>query len=127
MSLKYIYVASPWINKDEAEVVAKQLREAGFIVVSRWHSTEFDKNIYEAPLKIMEEEAAKDFEDVQSANVLVYLNLAKSEGKATELGMALMKTIPIFCLFGKQNNVFLHLPQVRHMNSIEEVIEALHG
>lgn len=120
-----IYVAAPWVHKDEADTVAEELTGKGLSVVSRWHHSEHDKNIYEAPVKVMFEEAQKDFLDILEADTLVYLNLAKSEGKATELGIALARGYDIYVVGGTQNNVFLHLPQVNHKESLEEVIQCL--
>lgn len=120
-----IYCAGPWANKAELKVIATTLRDAGFIVVSRWHDTTHNSNIYEAPPEVMVEEALKDWDDIGMADTIVYMNLAKSEGKATELGIALARNYEIYVVGGKQNNVFLHLPQVMHYESVEKVIEEL--
>lgn len=120
-----IYVASPWVNKEDARLTGVRLREKGFTVVSRWHDTTHKSNIYEAPEPVMQAEAKKDLEDIGNANALVYLNLGKSEGKATELGIAIVRCIPIYALGGKQGNVFLHLPQINHFASLEDLITEL--
>lgn len=120
-----IYCAGPWANKPELKIAANVLRQQGFEVVSRWHDTTHNSNIYEAPEPVMVAEAQKDMEDIMSADTLVYMNLAKSEGKATELGISLNRGIPIYVVGGRQNNVFLHLPQIKHKNDLYDVIEAL--
>lgn len=118
-----IYVAGPWVKKQEASDVGKTLRSHGFSVVSRWHDNAYgeDSQIDD----IMREEALNDHDDVAEANALVYLNLEMSEGKATELGMCLAWDIPIHVLGGKKNNVFLHLPWVNHHDSLGSVIRSL--
>lgn len=120
-----IYCAGPWSHKAELKVVADRLRGEGFTVVSRWHDTTHSSNIYEAPTSIMADEAKKDLTDIGNADTLVYMNLDKSEGKATELGMAIIRCMGIHVVGGKQNNVFLHLPQVNHYDTLDQVIEVL--
>lgn len=122
-----IYVAGPWVNKSDLKVVADKLRQEGFEVTSRWHDTSLNSNIYEAEKHVMQDEALKDFEDINKADTLVYLNLAKSEGKATELGIALAKGYAIYVVGGKLNNVFLHLPQITHRDDMFAVIGDLHA
>lgn len=122
-----IYCAGPWVHKADLKVVADELRTDGFEVVSRWHDTSLNSGIYEAEKHVMEEEAQKDYDDINKADTLVYLNLAKSEGKATELGIALAKGFNIYVVGGKLNNVFLHLPQIKHVNDLADVMGDLHA
>lgn len=126
-----VYVACPWKHKETAKEVKKQLEVAGHEVTSRWIDFEVDpKYAYEYPEKIMREEAEKDIKDVFTAQAMLYLNLEKSEGKATELGMFLARavlgdSVSIFVVGGKQNNVFLNLPgdYLLHLESVEHAIE----
>lgn len=126
MSCKKVYVAAPWARKDRAKEVKYQLEQAGFNVVSKWIDFEADPTIvYDYPEQIMETEAQKDIADLNCAEVVLYLNLQKSEGKATELGYALAKGLPCYIIGGKQNNVFLHLDPgygINHIDSVEEFI-----
>jgi hypothetical protein len=76
----------------------------------------------------MEQECRKDIEDLDRAEVMLYLNLEKSEGKATELGYCLASGLDIFVVGGKMNNVFLHLDEqygLHHIDSVEAFIEQL--
>lgn len=124
-----VYIAAPWKHKDTADTVRKQVEAAGHDVVSRWITFEANPAVqYDYPDDIMRHEAQNDLDDLESADVVLYLNLAKSEGKATELGYALASAIPIFVVGGKQNNVFLHLPPIYgifHVDSVEDAIGAL--
>jgi nucleoside 2-deoxyribosyltransferase len=121
-----VYVAGPWKHKERAKEVAQQLRCAGFDVVSRWHEFREDPTIgYEYPEQIMATEAQNDIADLNCAEAVLYLNLEKSEGKATELGYAMAKGLPIYVVGGKQNNVFLHLDPgygINHIDSVEAFI-----
>jgi nucleoside 2-deoxyribosyltransferase len=118
-----VYVAAPWAHKLDARVVVKQLRDAGVRVSSRW--IEREETEYECAPELMRSEAQRDIEDIIDSHALLYLNLAKSEGKATELGMAIWRGIPIYCVGGTQNNVFLHLPEITHLASVEAFIEGI--
>ncbi len=117
-----IYVAAPWVEKAKAKAVAQEVREAGLVVISRWHDTTHNSNIYEDTPELMQGEALKDWEDVTHATHLLYLNLQKSEGKATELGISLARGIPIYVVGGNLNNVFLHLPWIYHVPDVEVAI-----
>lgn len=118
-----IYVAGPWAHKDACKHTVLQLRAAGLHVTSRWVFR--PETEYECDPKLMESEALRDIEDIDDANVFFHLNLEKSEGKATELGIAVHKGLPIFVLGGKRNNVFLHLPWLHHVSSVEEFIRIM--
>lgn len=122
-----IYCAGPWIHKSDLKVIADELRHRNFTVTSRWHDTTLNSNIYEAEPRVMSEEAQKDYDDIFAADTLVYLNSAKSEGKATELGIALARGYDIFVIGGRQNNVFQHLPQIKHRTSLLDVLGDLNG
>lgn len=120
-----IYCAGPWTYKETLKDIALAIRGLGFEVTSRWHDTTHNSNIYEAAPKVMKDEAQKDYDDLGRADTVVYMNLTKSEGKATELGIALARGYTIYAVGGKQGNVFLHLPQIIHFNTFNEVMESL--
>jgi hypothetical protein len=54
-------------------------------------------------------EAQADWADVLDSDVLLLLNLEKSEGKAVEQGIALQAGIPIIAVGDTYSNVFQHL------------------
>jgi nucleoside 2-deoxyribosyltransferase len=116
-----IYIAAPFIKKYEARQVRQELRMAGFDTCSAWLDQPDEP--YEVASNISR--AMRDVEEVESCSVFLFLNLAMSEGKATELGMALMLGKPIFCIGGKERNVFLHLPQITHVLDVTEFIAAI--
>jgi hypothetical protein len=123
-----VYIAAPWKHKSRAAEVKQQLQEAGLTVTSRWMDFKETPGVaYEYNDDVMRAEALNDIEDVAKSTAMLYLNLEKSEGKATELGMALAYSMPIYVIGGKQNNVFLHLPEINHINSVEEFLAAIGG
>jgi hypothetical protein len=120
-----VYIAAPWGNKADARAARILVQQAGHRVTSRWMDQ--PDGDYEQPAEKMAEEALRDIDDTYAANVLLYLNLAKSEGKAVELGMFLARQeesggVKIVVVGGKANNVFLHLPSIIHVSSVEEAL-----
>ena len=118
-----IYVAAPWVRKEEAKYVAGRLNDAGFVVTSRWidmHGGDHD------PV-VLRREAQHDWDDIRAATVLVVLNIEKSEGKATEQGIALERGLKIVGVGIPKNNVFHYLPQYRWVASVVELINLLNS
>lgn len=110
----------------DALEVAKKVEFEGLKVISSWHSLGYDSTVYEAPAHDMTKEAVRDLEELAAADAVLYLNLAKSEGKAVELGYALATSKPVYVVGGRQNNVFLHLPWgITHLDTVEEAIERI--
>lgn len=106
----HIYLAAPWTRKEEAKVVRDQLVAAGYIVTSRWLdfvATPGDNYTHET----MRREAENDIADISNSDVMVVLNLEKSEGKATEQGIALARGVPVIAVgpWEITRNVFQHL------------------
>jgi 16S rRNA G1207 methylase RsmC len=96
------------------------MRKRGFTVVSTW-TTQRDSPDY------MPEElqafARKDWEELCSADTLIYYaqrGSPISEGKATELGAALMSDKRIVLVGDRTHNIFLHLPQVERVGNLAE-------
>ena len=103
------YVAGPWADKPNVQSIADKLSEVGFEITSRWLGVDDvdpeDPNRHQ----YLQQQAIHDIEDLTRADVLVYVNSMKSEGKATELGMALATAKPIIVIGDRSNNVFLNL------------------
>lgn len=117
-----VYVAAPWVHKAAARVAQQQLACAGFTIVSQWVDTP-DHNQNAA--SIMEGEARMDRDDVHRADAIVLLNLAKSEGKATEFGMALAWGKRCVIVGPKEGNVFYALPEVEIVSTVADAIHLL--
>lgn len=121
------YVAGPWKDKENVAVIAEKLRAAGWGVNSRWIDNEKEKDPSDPDYaEVRRTNALRDVEDVIMADGLIYVNTMKSEGKATELGMAIatMKPIVIVGDRGRDGNIFLAL-NIPYHRTIEEAIEWL--
>lgn len=127
-----IYLAAPWKHKQDAKAAREQFERAGITVRARWIDFESptpatkpaDDAGTEYPRNLLALEAGKDLEDIMQADAFVLLNLAMSEGKACETGIALMLGIPIVSV-GKGRNVFLALPHVTQVSSLGDAIRHL--
>ena len=116
-----IYIAAPWIYRAEAAAAADYLTSQGFTITSRWIRGHGNTN---DPLKL-QEDARHDLTDLCNSEALVLLNLGLSDGKATELGMAIMRNMRIVVVGSKNGNIFYHLLQVTNVNTLAEVPKAL--
>lgn len=122
-----VYVAAPWVRKQEAIAAGEQLKAAGFEVTSRWFYHEGDPNdstgINEEPYRIRLQ-AWEDIRDVRSADALVVLNLELSEGKAVETGIAIAADIPMVFV-GRRSNIFQTLGT--EVATLEDAIRELNA
>ena len=124
-----IYVAAPWGCKPDALVAQRQFEAAGFEVTSRWITTHEDAEYSDladpAHAEMFAQHAIDDVRDVQASDVFVILNLALSEGKATEFGIAYMLGIPVIVVGPCSRNLFYRLPGVFQADSVAEAIIGL--
>lgn len=117
-----LYVAAPWVRRAQACEAADYLRAEGFLVQARWLRGHEDT----ANPLTLQAEAIADVEDVLACDVFVLLNLAKSEGKATELGIAYCAGKPVVVVGPKSGNIFYHLPGVDVVECLRDAVDALH-
>lgn len=115
--MRVVYLAAPWVHRAEARQAREKLTAAGYDVNSRWLDVDEATTSPEA-------EAINDMVDIISSDALVVLNLAKSEGKACETGMAIVAGIPVISV-GVGHNIFLKLPTVRRVETLHEAITIL--
>jgi nucleoside 2-deoxyribosyltransferase len=119
---KRIYLAAPWVRRDEARAAGELIEAAGHTITKKWWEHR-DVPIDQADRHLeLEQQAIEDLEGVFRAQVFVLLNLATSEGKAVETGLALAYGKPII-LVGERSNLFHYLvnPAFR-VPTIEEAI-----
>lgn len=107
-----VYIAAPWVRRLTAISVGDQFIAAGHEVTSRWfyHETSAggdpnDATGSSSPIANIRHQALEDIADVRRADVLVVLNLQKSEGKAVETGIAIAANIPVISV-GPRSNIF---------------------
>lgn len=129
-----VYIAAPWINKADALVAKLQFETAGIEITSRWITRETSQEISdrynagecnEADERHLIDEAINDVEDVVASDVFVILNLNKSEGKATEFGMAYSLGIPTILVGTRTRNIFYYLPNVFRADTVEQAITGI--
>ena len=115
-----IYLAAPWARRDDARAAKAQFQTAGFTVVSTWTEQQDTEN----PLQ-MSLNAQSDEQQLLSAEAIVLLNLCKSEGKATEWGIARQAGKLCVLVGPQEGNIFYHLPGVVQFDSVDEAIQYL--
>lgn len=114
-----VYLAAPWTHRAEARLARDLLMAAGYDVPCRWLDVDETKTT-------QDDEAINDWNDLLSCDAFVVLNLAKSEGKACETGIALLAGMPVISI-GQGCNIFLKLPRVRRVETLHEAISTLDG
>lgn len=121
-----LYIAAPWIHREDARRAGERFEEAGFEVNSRWFHHDGDPADSTGATVANEyilQQALEDYEDVIGADFLVVLNLSKSEGKAVETGIAIASGTP-FITVGPRGNIFAVLGEAE-LDTIEEAIDFL--
>lgn len=127
MGLK-VYIAAPWVAKNEALEAQKKFEEAGMEVTSHWikyHPTVSIEGADSTDINELQTQAIEDVEDIIKSDVFVILNLALSEGKATELGLAYGLGIPIILVGKRDRNIFYHLPEVYQADTVDEAVRGI--
>lgn len=121
-----IYLAAPWVHKDKAAQAKQRFIDASIEVVSGW--TERENSPQEIDPARMQAQAMLDRDEVGTANTLVILGSAKSEGKASEMGMALAQGKRVILVKeDRVGNIFYHLPEVERVDTLDEAIALLGG
>lgn len=122
-----VYIAAPWVCKEKAAEAANLFGDAGFTVTEPWWShtdvkAAYSDKVSDRDVEELEKQAVADFDGILRAELFVLLNLAKSEGKAVETGIALELSLPII-LVGKPSNIFHYLPEITIVDDIQEALE----
>ena len=136
-----IYVAAPWTHKTDAKNYADALEAAGHTITKKWWEHREVPSYLDPAISIPNREeliqqAAEDISGVLEAEALVLLNLAKSEGKAVETGVAVLSAllhgngitisgVSTFILVGGKSNLFHYLPFWEEASSPEDTIAIL--
>lgn len=125
------YTAGPFKDRDYVREVRGALQVAGYKVKADWLDIDAtsDEAVLEAYLKEM---ALVDLKDVIAADCLIYCNTGTlSEGKATELGVAIAMLKPVIIVGpgGRKNNIFCHLniPYCENIDLLVAFLKAQEG
>lgn len=124
---KRVYVAGPWVDREAAQSLGNIVASKGHTITHAWWAYEGKGEALETE-EFLRECAIKDVNGVSTADVVVVLNTAKSEGKATEQGIAIALRIPVVVLTPgtkPTSNIFHHLPSFKHVKTVEEALEAI--
>ena len=121
-----IYVASKLENYEQVREVYSSLAALGHEITHDW-TAEFFMEDKEDKQKIAE----LDFNGVCDCDILFLINYQRCAGAFTELGIALHAGKVIVVVDGfheeKPSNIFFHLPNVNHFDSIEDAIKFVEG
>lgn len=123
-----IYVGGKWQEKAAVRVAQKALTEAGHDIISIWTQSKDTKS----DLGLMQQ-ALIDYSGVKQAEALVIVlvdeedkYLSSSPNRYVEMGIALGMEIPIYIIgTPRSDEIFHRLPWVKHVESVQEVIDAL--
>ena len=80
-----IYLAAPWVRREEAKAAAAQAVEAGHTITHDWWNHEAGNEDTDE----LERLGRLDYDAVRTCEAFIVLNLEKSEGKSVEQGIAL--------------------------------------
>jgi nucleoside 2-deoxyribosyltransferase len=122
-----VYLAGPWANRDSVRIARERFRSVGIQVNSQWLDVPIiegagnDAASQASAGYNMADEAHRDLDDIDHSDLMVVMNLSKSEGKAVETGIALAKEMQVIVV-GERSNVFHYLPQVIVVETVEEAI-----
>ena len=124
-----VYIAAPWSHKADALAAKQQFEAAGCEVTAHWiireSILEYDDLTKPEHKDECTEQAQLDVADILQSDVFVILNLALSEGKATEMGIAYALGIPIILVGDLSRNLFYRLPGVYRADSVEAAVEGV--
>jgi nucleoside 2-deoxyribosyltransferase len=124
-----IYLASQYSWKERLIDYAKQLREDGIIVTSRWLEEPHKSNslMSDVSESLLTEYATCDLEDTEAADIVVFFSVPETQptsrgGRHVEFGYALAKGIPIYVV-GPKENIFHYHGLVRHFATWDDVYD----
>jgi nucleoside 2-deoxyribosyltransferase len=125
-----VYLAAPFSWKDQINVFAKELREAGITVTSRWLEEPHSPNVQMPELTDEQHRfyGQQDVDDVRVADLLVFFTDPTKRivrgGRHVEFGIAIERGTPIYVL-GDRENIFHHLPRVYHFENWNQLKNGL--
>jgi nucleoside 2-deoxyribosyltransferase len=125
-----IYVAGPWVDREQVIPIAKQLENIGHVITHEWWKYDGESQNNEPP-SFLAQCAQADVDGVKTADVVIVYNSSKSEGKSVEQGIAIANNKPIVCItpgdIKPSSNIFHYLPNYQHVKSVEAALEVIGG
>jgi|SRR5579864_1666814 len=126
-----VYLAAPYVRKDEITACAEELRAGGVEVTSTWLNEPHKPTTQMHELTHEEHQvyAIQDVKDVRAAKLMVFFadptGTIVRGGRHVEFGIALERRMPIFVIGQQHENIFHHMPGVMHFDSWEKVRDLL--
>ncbi len=123
--LKTIYLAGPFQHRFSIRLLVLALRAAGWVVMSSWLWE--DESITGTEEEHLRDRAIIDTIELEASEVVVRfpsLGRAQHGGRFAEVGMAIALNKKV-AIIGGWENVFDHLPQVKHLKDEGELLEWL--
>jgi len=122
-----VYLASNYSSHPEMRQVRELLQLKGFLVTSRWINGEHE--VLEGQSHNLNSSFAKDdWDDLEQADIVIWFSRDKTNrgrgGRHVEFGLALAWKKPLYVV-GHKENVFHWLPQVKHYNTLESLINEI--
>ena len=117
-----LYIAGPWSHRHQVKDIAARFEQAGHTITEKWWD---HPEVSPDDTKELAKQADLDIIGVFDCDHFIFLNLAYSEGKCVELGMALMEDKPILAVGKPNTTVFHHLPELKWVDTVQEAIERL--
>lgn len=123
--VKRIYIAAPWEDRALVPAIAATLEKKGYVITHKWWIFEGEEE--DVTWGFKQECARLDVRGVQTADAVLLLNSKKSEGKATEQGIAIAFGIPIIIIGDKSKrcNIFQTLDSFIWVNNLQEALQKL--
>ena len=122
-----VYIAAPWRDKTKMPEIARQVEAAGHTITHKWWLVE-DVPEDTRSMEDSKEQALDDVYGVMSADLMILINSAKSEGKSLEQGVAIADGKDIIAV-GKlgefSKNVFHYLENYHWVDTLQEGLEWL--
>jgi ATP adenylyltransferase/5',5'''-P-1,P-4-tetraphosphate phosphorylase II len=113
-----IFVAASWSDRWVAKQIAQSLQKHGIEITSKWWTHEDSTK--------SEDWCNDDITNMENADILVIYNSGKKTGgKHVELGMAIMRDIPILVFGQPLTTVYRHRTKFIETFSITETKNAI--
>lgn len=118
-----VYLAAPWVCIEAAGYMKQRMVDAGIDVISDWTEREEDSD--KNP-NTQRDAAIIDMQQVRDCDALVLLSMkTRSEGKASEMGMAMALGKRIILVGPREGNVFYNHPMVEQVDTVWDAITLL--
>lgn len=132
-----VYLAAPYVQKEQMKIYANQLKGLNVVVTSSWlqephkPSTQMHELSHEEHLGY----AKQDIKDIFAADAMIFFTdptqTIVRAGRHVEFGMVLAmnfmtaKKRPIFVVGSDFENIFHHMPNVYHFDEWELALDAV--